>query len=550
MSARNQAGLFLCAFFIYLLLGSRELPWTDAKAIHQVAESIVRRDAVDIPIRTGLERNGKSYAYNPLLTSAIHVPGAALHEYVEEKWRFASDVTKALSSHLGPALCGALVCVFFALLCRDLGVSVLATNLATLILALGTMVGIYARSPYSEICQAAAFMGFFLWLLRLARKPTVSAALALGLWAGLLINTKAIYVLAFPGAAAFAGWRVYRAHGAGRLLRAIGWAALGALPGLAMSLAYNYVRTGSVTNIGYPLAHQAEREFLERPLFGLMGLFLSPGKSIFLYSPPLVVALFALPRALRSRSRDWFWALLSTGGPVVFFYSRFLFWSGDWCWGPRYVLFLVPVMLLPAVFLMDDWLARQRGIALVTAAVVFSAGLAVQVLGGLFYWDHFIRIAQDVQRQWLGQPRRAGATSKLRVGGACDPCFEDYYGFNWLPPLSPLSGHAWLLRHVWNDHTWEQAEKDGPWRRYTTLGFNLSGTYPRARLDWWFLDWREGRLRPIGNRLMALMISGLLISGTFWWWRPWRRQSERAGKAIGTRPPGESGPAYDENLGG
>jgi hypothetical protein len=524
MNLRQQLGLFLFAFFIYMVFGSREVPWTDAKRLHEVAESIVRRDAVDISIPTTLVKDGKHYAFNPFLTSAVHIPGAALHKEVEERWPDAGFVTKALGSHIGPALCAALVCLLFALLCRDLGVSVLVTNLSTIALALGTMIAVYARSPYSEIVQAATFMGLFLWVLRVARNPTVWAALWVGFWAGMVINTKAIYVLAFPGAFALAGWTIYRSHGPGRLLRAIGWATVGALPGLAMLLAYNYVRTGSVTNIGYPLAQQAQREFIEKPLFGLIGLFFSPGKSLFLYSPPLIVSLFAFPRALRTRSRTWFWMLLLTCVPVVWFYSRFVFWSGDWCWGPRYVLFLVPILLLPAVFLLDDLWSRRRRVAIAAASVVFAAGLAVQVLGGLFYWDHFIRIAQDVQRQWLGSPNRAGATSPVRPGGSCDPCFEDFYAFNWLPPFSPLVGHYWLVDHVWNRHSWEEAEKNAPWHRHTTLKFHFANSYIRTRLDWWFLDWREGRLRSVGNWLLTAMSVFTVLGATLWWWPPLRRR--------------------------
>ncbi len=530
MTIRRQLGLFFFAFFLYLLFGSREVPWTDAKRLHMVAESIVHRNAVDIDIQTSLVRDGKHYAFNPFLTSAVHIPGAALHKYVLETWPRAGAATKALGSHLGPALSAALVCLFFCLLCRDLGVSLVVANLSTVVLAVGTMIAVYARSPYSEIVQTAAFMGLFLWVLRVARRPSIAAALAVGFWAGMVVNTKAIYVLSFPGAFALAGWIIYREHGPGRLLRTIGWAAVGALPGLFMLLAYNDARTGSMTNIGYPLAEQAKREFIEKPLFGLIGLLFSPGKSLFLYSPPLIVSLFALPHALRSRPRTWFWLLLLTCGPVIWFYSRFVFWSGDWCWGPRYLLFLVPLLLLPAVFLLEDLWRRRRGIAVAATAVVLAAGLFVQVLGGLFYWDHFIRISQDVQRQWLGSPNRAGATSPIRPGGSCDPCFEDFYAFNWLPPFSQLRGHYWLAGHVWNERTWQQAEADAPWRPYTTLKFNFANSYLRTRLDWWYFDWREGWLRPAGLRLLRLMSVATGLGALLWWCPPLRLRLRRRGK--------------------
>jgi hypothetical protein len=535
MSAARQLGLFFTFFFLYLVFGSREVPWTDAKRIHMVAESLVHRDAVDVPIETPLLRDGKYYALNPFLPSAIHIPGVILHREVEERWPHASFVAKALGSHLGPTFCGALVCLLFALLCRDLGVSPLASDLSALALATATMTAIYARSPYSEICQAATFLGFFLWLLRLTRKPTIGAALWVGFWAGMLINTKAIYVLAFPGAGVLAGVLIYRHHGLRRLLAALGWTMLGAVPGLVMLLAYNYARTGSVTDVGYPLQHQSQREFVEAPLFGLIGLFLSPGKSVFLYNPPLIVALLALPRALRSRERTWFWMMVLAATPVVLFYSKFLFWSGDWCWGPRYLIFLVPLMMLPAAFLLDDLLSARRWRALSLGAAVFVAGLAVQVVGASVYWDHFIRIAQDVQRQWLGVPQRGGAPNPQRGGGAgCDPCFEDFYGFNWLPALSPLEGQIWLLRHVKQGHTWVQAEEDAPWHRYTTLKFRFAGSYERARLDWWRYDW-EGRLERPAELLLRYLTLATLLSAVLWWWPHLRLGGQRLRRLVVAR---------------
>jgi hypothetical protein len=34
------------------------------------------------------------------------------------------------------------------------------------------------------------------------------------------------------------------------------------------------------------------------------------------------------------------------------------------------------------------------------------------------------------------------------------------------------------------------AEKDAPWRRYTNLQVNIQQSYARARVDWWFIEYR------------------------------------------------------------
>jgi hypothetical protein len=35
------------------------------------------------------------------------------------------------------------------------------------------------------------------------------------------------------------------------------------------------------------------------------------------------------------------------------------------------------------------------------------------------------------------------------------------------------------------------AEKDAPWRRYTNLQINIQQSYARARIDWWFVEYRH-----------------------------------------------------------
>jgi hypothetical protein len=478
-----------------------------------VAEAIVSRGAINVQMRTGLERGGKFYGAHPLLVSLIHVPGVLVHRAATALLPAVDQPARAIGSHLGPSLLGALVCLLFMEIALELGVGFRATSLSALVLGFATMIAVYARSPWSEITQTAAFAGFFLWLLRVAKDPSRKAALWFGIWAALLVNTKLIFALALPGAALFAGRQILQKHGRDVLLRTVGTAALGALPGVVMVLGYNFARTRSLLGTGYNIGGGGE-VFGEQLPIGLWGLFLSPGKSVFLYNLPLVVALLALPHAWRTRSRDWAVALLLTAAPVVLVYSRFYFWAGDWCWGPRYIMFLVPIALLPAVFLLDDLLRSPRAWTLPAWAGVLALGAWIQIVGAAFYWDHFIRIAQDVQTQWLGPVVRSGANPPDR-GGACDPCFEDLHGLNWLPPFSPLEGHAWLFRHVVAGDSWQVADADAPWRRYTKLKMNIARTYAGARLDWWMLDFK-GDLRPVGLLLFVLWAAGAAAGATFW----------------------------------
>jgi hypothetical protein len=95
-------------------------------------------------------------------------------------------------------------------LCRDLGLSAMTTNLSVLVVAFGTMVAVYARSPWSEICQAAIFTGFFVWLLRLIRQPTARAAVWVGVWGGATRQYQANQCSGIPRRSAAAGLLITR----------------------------------------------------------------------------------------------------------------------------------------------------------------------------------------------------------------------------------------------------------------------------------------------------------------------------------------------------
>ena len=529
---RRRLGMFLGVFVLFLLAGTREPPWSDAKYVHGVAQAIVERGTVALP--NGIPHAGKFYGMHPLLPSLVHVPGAWLHHKIATKWPTARFRSKAFTSHLGSAFVGALAVLLFVQLCLELGASAAVAGLGGLTLALGTMLAIYARVAWTEIVQVACFLGFFRALLKAAATPTRALAIALGAWAGALVNSKLVFLTCLPGAAAFAGFRLWRLYGPATLARTAGWVLLGGLPFVVMLLGYNLVR-GGIFSTGYSVgAGDGGRAFGESLFFGLHGLFFSLGKSVFLYNPPLIVSVLLLPFVVRDGrfGRDWLWAAGLTALPPLFVYARLVFWSGDWAWGPRYLTYLVPVLLLPGVLalqlLIDQGSQLRARLAVAVAAMTLAAGLFVQVLGGLFYWDHFIRLTQAAQHHWLGTPNRSGAVSVTRHDGRCDPCFEDFLTFNHLPAFQPIEGHLWLARHKLNDDPWAVAELDAPWRRYTHLALPLSRQYEGSRVDWWALEYKGKRPR---RAAYAIGAAGLLLLGlSIWLWSLGRVR--RVGRSV------------------
>jgi len=127
------------------------------------------------------------------------------------------------------------------------------------------------------------------------------------------------------------------------LLACIVWGAPVAL-WLAGIGAYNHVRFGSVLESGYG---DEASEFTEPFLTGLTGLLVSPGKGVLWYSPPLLLALAGSWLFARRRPDL---ALVITGmlAATLALYTRYYIWDGGGVWGSRFLLPLLPLLLLPA----------------------------------------------------------------------------------------------------------------------------------------------------------------------------------------------------------
>src|SRR6185369_2750748 len=75
---------------------------------------------------------------------------------------------------------------------------------------------------------------------------------------------------------------------------------------------------------------------------GLTGLLLSPGKSLFLYAPVVLVPLLFARSICRRAAAEW-WLAAGLTATYIGVSGRWAGWTGDLAWGPR---FLVPVIPL------------------------------------------------------------------------------------------------------------------------------------------------------------------------------------------------------------
>ena len=157
--------------------------------------------------------------------------------------------------------------------------------------------------------------------------------------------------------------------------RAVWWSVL--LLSLGIIVFYNWYRFGSILNFGYP------GESWSTPLFeGLYGLLLSPGKGIFWYSPILLPSILGMVN-MYTKYRAEVLLLLAFWVSYLLFHAGFWIWWGGDCWGPRYLIPVLPFLTLFAGSLLYSkhmwWLLLLFG----------PLSILVQVLGVSIDYNYY-----------------------------------------------------------------------------------------------------------------------------------------------------------------
>lgn len=237
----------------------------------------------------------------------------------------------------------------------------------------------FFTEPLAAFCLVAAVA-----LVVAARNANASGVswriLAAGAFWGYAVLTRLDSLVTLPAAAWFlfvdrdAGrWRI-RIHPLRLAAFFLPWAVI-----FGIVLLYNYYRFGSLVSTGYE--DQAEKiRFLTPLLVGLHGFFFTPGRSLFLYSPPL---LFAVPGIgiLWKQDRWLAGGLLLVIAGYLGVMSKWQNWAGGYDWGPRHIYQVTPFLMLAAAAWFKDRKLVDTPQKRIGGAVFVILALFVQFLG-------------------------------------------------------------------------------------------------------------------------------------------------------------------------
>ncbi len=309
--------------------------------------------------------NGRTYGSHEFGNTLMLLPLAAAERGVESRLSAMGKPPELIRRvrEFGPpfqsSLYSALTATaLYAILRRHFGRSRRWAFLGALAMATTTFCWTYSRMLFDNVLCGTLLTGSFLGLLdyrRDGRLRHVAAAFAL---LGLGVATRVSMVLPVAASAVYVlaaeGWSIARSW------RAAAVAALALAPFLAWQLWYNHLRTGNPLVSPVQTAQYAANNGLDGPLLtGVMGLLFSPGKSVFVYAPLLVLSVARFPRFARShRPEALYLAILA--GAWLLLHAKLRSWWGAWGWGPRHFVTVVPLLLLPALADLPA-IARSRG---------------------------------------------------------------------------------------------------------------------------------------------------------------------------------------------
>ncbi|RPJ58812.1 MAG: hypothetical protein EHM23_16270 [Acidobacteria bacterium] len=360
---------------------------------------------VDVNVRQAqLGKDGRYYAPHSFGHSFYLVPWVGVGRLFQ--WLLETPWAPVFAFSFAHSLTISLTWTLFFLILVSYGISTRAALVFALASVVSTLALPYARSLFAEPLLALSLTGAWLafrkrgdgWFvcaligaLALAFSVTVrptTAVLLPGFWL-LALQQAGASQSGLETPVASGKWRVasgkwqVRRYGAPGIVMSI------SLAGLVLFGLYNYVRFGSVLTIGYPPLSTGQPQGFNTPIWFGMAVFLaSPGKAVWLFCPLLVLSAVGYRRLWKvERTTAVFvaWVFLSN----LVLHSLWTQPEGGFCWGPRFFVGVLPVLLLPAA-LIWHWshspsVRYGMGGLVLLGLVVQGIGISVNYSGVLLF---------------------------------------------------------------------------------------------------------------------------------------------------------------------
>ncbi|MBZ5554130.1 MAG: hypothetical protein LAO21_15545 [Acidobacteriia bacterium] len=436
---RNYVVLFLLIGVVYLAtitdtafdwISDGQVMFDTAVSLHEFGEFGISPAEVDA--NTGMSGTTDYYGkYGLGLSFVEQIPLWFVSPVEKIFGEGRSNVLFPLMNMLITALSALLV----ALCLRDLGFRFRTCSLGALGFAFGTPAWPYTSYDFSEPLQALCLVAAFWFILHATRNhPPSPIHVAMGGFAlGYAVFTKALLLIVIPWYAIY----LWMSLGGAPLkrLRQCAWFLTPLLLWGVTLAALNVHRFGSIFEFGYG---GETKRFTTPLLTGLFGLLLSPSKGLIFYAPLSILVLWALWKFRKTFYREVF-LFVTVFAVIVVTNSMWWSWEGGISWGPRLLMPMIPLLAVSAAMVIESshW-------TLPVFISLAGVGAAINLLGVLV---NFLVWVNAVGANQIRLP--------LNLRGRSAYAFVEHDGKRWvrppfamwyIPALSPIRGHAWLLR--------------------------------------------------------------------------------------------------------
>ena len=386
--------IFLTAFFLYSVVSPGNLP-SDTEDRWSIARQIVRGQGVSLEdthqtnsFTTSITR--KRYSFYGLGQSICMIPFAALSLAIEKTSLtspYLSDLIGQFlaSSILFPTI-GALLVWIFYLVLLSLGYGPAVSIFTSLVFGFSTMIFHYSVCTQEQSQIALLLTLAILFMVRYHRRQSFIDAwlFCVALGACLIFRPTSI-VMIYPLYLIVVAIEVFKQEKNGALGIITKWfyaGVCGIVPFVIFYGWYNLVRFDDIFETGLGLSIRTTwggPVFENRSLSTLSAMFFSPGKSIILYNPILLL----LPVAMYTFYRRHKAVALAIAAAIIgnfAFYSFHVPWAGDYAWSIRYQVPILPFLILPLVVLFNGTLkslAKTLVILLIIVSTIIQLSSVV-----------------------------------------------------------------------------------------------------------------------------------------------------------------------------
>ena len=302
-----------------------------------------------------------------------------------------NDWPVLLFASLTNAVFGALLTVTIFAYLQELNIKLKNALLLSFVLVVSTNLVIYAKHSFAHMMFVSFLTLGFYFLKRFAKthslKYLVWSGAALGM---MVISYNQSYILVMPAFGLYylflikpkLSWQQLNQN----LIHTL-FGLLGSLPFLVLYYLFNHLSLAD--NSSAPIAGLDIPQV--SPIYvifeGIWGLLFSPGKSMFLFSPPLLILIFFWHKLRYKKMLPEivsFMVLL-----IVYIYwigsylggSNFLVWHGDSSWGPRYLLPTLPFLMILVGLIFTNLSNWEKRLVFWPLIIL---GVGIQILGLLF----------------------------------------------------------------------------------------------------------------------------------------------------------------------